>query len=762
MASTPLITISKDGETLKTLPVEGDVVLGRAEGCEIRLEDRAISREHAIFRKSGSQIQVEKKSEFAPLLVNGSECTTAILKEGDIVSVGPYLIRMSMPVEAPPPPPQQETAPPPVSEAAVEVPVGEVAQVDIAGGVPAEGVLVDSPVDGGDFQNSNPPEGGELQVSGDGGLVGLDNPIDSPPADSVAPPPDEEPSGPVDEDGKTKITPVGRISAKLILSPGAANFTEYELTQDEVSIGRGKNCTIVLNDKKASRKNAVIRRVGAGFAIKDLESANGTFVNGERIQEHELSGDDVIRVGNTEIEFKAFSQDYAAKEKDFMSLPPEPEEEAEVVADFQPPMELPAGGMVAPDPGMIQGIGQGTDLAGQLPASPVGVEIGAIPGITGTDPKGKGKKKTLKEKFLALPKPLQGVLTIAFVALLYWASQDEPEIVKKPPPKKATAPTGDRGPLTFEALSADQKRFVENQHSLAFDYYRNKEYDKALFEIQKIFTLIPDYKDSREIERYAKEGKRKLEALEEEKRKKEEEAALKAKIAQLIDEIKGLMQAKKYDEAKELFSQVLAIDPDNADVASWKKEIEAYEEQRRIEAQALQVQKDINKHAWDVYREGLVLKKQGKYHSAIPVFQKVIDIGASDKSVIDLSKKMIAVCKDTIRKQRDPILAEAKQAEDAGDFSKAFNLYKKATRVDPPHPAGYQGMNRIRGVLHEKAKAIYTEAVLAESFSDFTTARKLFKDCLSVAPEDDIYHERSLRKLARYFKKEKDEEAPSQ
>jgi tetratricopeptide (TPR) repeat protein len=379
--------------------------------------------------------------------------------------------------------------------------------------------------------------------------------------------------------------------------------------------------------------------------------------------------------------------------------------------------------------------------------------ISGIAGISG----GTVKKGTLIEKFRALPKRTQLIGGVAALLLLAWLMEDEPVTVKKQidgPKKVATAPAADKGPLTFESLSTEQKRFVEAQHNLAFDYYKNKEYDKAIFEVEKIFVLIADYKDSREIQRYARAGKQKLEAIEEERKKKEEEAALKKKIAQLVEETRERMEKKDYEQAKELFSQVLAIDPDNAQVAAWRKEIEAYEEQLRLDQQQKQVQVDINKHAWNIFKEGMDLKKAKKYHSAIGTFQKVSDIGASDPKLLPLSKKMIVECRATIRNLRDPVLSQAKEQESAGEFAKAFQLYKKATRIDPPHPAGYAGMNRIRSVLHEKAKAIYTEAILAEGFSDFVTAKKLFKECVAVAPEDDIYYERAQRKLVYYFRKD--------
>jgi pSer/pThr/pTyr-binding forkhead associated (FHA) protein/tetratricopeptide (TPR) repeat protein len=780
MSVAPILTIMKEGETIKTCPVDGEVVLGRSEDCTIWLNDRAISRHHAVFRFVGNSIQVEKKSEFAPLTVNGAECTRAVLKEGDIVSVGPYLIRLSAPPQPEADVSERPLAPEPSSpapslendiavmpaEAGLSVEPLEVPAFEEQP-APMELGLSDQPNSGSDSPglsvglDSPSPEDSPQPEAEPEFQMGIENPLVDQLPEEIPVSLDDQPSMAIDEDAKTKIVSETKIAVRLIFKAGTANVTEYELTQDEVTIGRGKDCDIVLNDKKASRKNSIIRRVGLSFIIKDLTSANGTFVNGARVQEKELSGDDLIKIGNVEFTFKATSVDYAAKEKDFMSLPLE---------EDVPELPLDAGGLdLGQNGALVAPSGNGNNAALQIdPASamaalgqlPNGGDLGAVPGITGING-ASSKKKTLLEKFRALPKRTQLIAGVAGFLFLMWLNEDEEPEAKKPQngPKKVVAPTGDKGPLTFEALSLEQKRFVEAQHSLAFDYYKNKEYDKSLFEIEKIFAIIPDYKDAREIQRYAREGKRKLEAIEEERRKKEEEELLKKKIAQLVEETRERMKKKNYEQAKELFTQVLSIDPDNAEVTNWRKEIDAYEEQIRLEEQQRQVQKDINLHAWDVFKEAADLKKRGKYHSAISTFQKVLDIGASDPKLLPLTKKMIGICYSTIRRLRDPVLKEAKQQEDSGEFSKAFTLYKKATKIDPPHPTGYAGMNRIRGILHERAKVIYTEAILAESFSDFTTAKKLFNECLQVAPHDDIYYERAQRKLAHYFKKE---EAPPQ
>ncbi len=672
MSAAAVLTVIRNGEEIKSYEIDGEAVIGRAEGCVIRLEDRAISRQHAVLRASGEGVSVEKKSEFAPLVVNGAECSQAILKEGDVISIGPYLMRLRMrsadqPAEAPPPP---------------------------------EAVTPVEPAS----QDSVP----EPQIN-----------LDLPQPENLAAP---EIIETVDEDAKTKITPAAKVDVKLVFAAGTANVTEYEISKDEVFIGRGKNCDVVLNDKKASRKNAVIRRAGLNFIIRDLDSANGTFVNGIRIKEHELAGDDEIRVAGVEFQFKALSLDYKKRESGFMSVP-----------DVEPsPMAV-----IEPVP----------DQAG-APGN-----TGGITGIAGLG--ATKKKQSLMEKFRALPKSKQYMVIAVVIVFLYIFNFGDDDKPKKAAPKKQAAQAAtaaQKGPLTFESLSPELQKFVEHQHDLAFDYFRNKDYDNALVAVHQILHYVSDYKDTKDIETYALEGQRRMKAIEEEKQKKAEEERIKEKVSELVGEAGKLMDQKSYGPAKDLFAQILSLDPENLTVAGWQKTIDQYEENKRRKAQEAQVQKEINQHAWEIYRDGLTRKKEGHFHRAIGIFQKAIDIGASDRKVITLSREMIHACKTAIAAARDPVLKEAKSVEDSGNFEKAYELYKKATIIDPPYPVGYAGMSRVKSVLHERAKAIYTEAVLAESYSDFATAKAKFQECLKAAPPGDSYHDRAERKLSYYFK----------
>jgi predicted component of type VI protein secretion system len=86
--------------------------------------------------------------------------------------------------------------------------------------------------------------------------------------------------------------------AKLILKSGENTGMEYEV-KDGLVLGRRLEAPIHLNDVKASREHARIQMEGGGYVLVDLESTNGTFVNGTRVQRHRLLHEDLVRIGRT-------------------------------------------------------------------------------------------------------------------------------------------------------------------------------------------------------------------------------------------------------------------------------------------------------------------------------------------------------------------------------------------------------------------------------------------------------------------------------
>ncbi len=83
----------------------------------------------------------------------------------------------------------------------------------------------------------------------------------------------------------------------------------WPLLEDEYSLGRIESNAIVVNDSTVSSKHARIFRSGDGFYLEDLQSRNGTFVNGDRVTEKRLLADhDVIRFGRVVLTFNIASE----------------------------------------------------------------------------------------------------------------------------------------------------------------------------------------------------------------------------------------------------------------------------------------------------------------------------------------------------------------------------------------------------------------------------------------------------------------------
>ena len=89
-----------------------------------------------------------------------------------------------------------------------------------------------------------------------------------------------------------------------VYSPLFSPFRQ-PLQGSAVSIGRASDCSIPIKDRYLSRKHAEIIAAHGAWILKDLGSANGTYLNGSRVERDEpLKAGDRIRLGDTEIVFE--------------------------------------------------------------------------------------------------------------------------------------------------------------------------------------------------------------------------------------------------------------------------------------------------------------------------------------------------------------------------------------------------------------------------------------------------------------------------
>ncbi|HWE25601.1 MAG TPA: FHA domain-containing protein [Myxococcales bacterium] len=96
----------------------------------------------------------------------------------------------------------------------------------------------------------------------------------------------------------------GEVCGWLVALNGQHKGEDFRLRVGKNVLGTAADCDVVLTDKKISRKHATIRYEGGEFQIADLDSSNGTFVNEEKVQKHDLIDNDIVKLGDIEFEFK--------------------------------------------------------------------------------------------------------------------------------------------------------------------------------------------------------------------------------------------------------------------------------------------------------------------------------------------------------------------------------------------------------------------------------------------------------------------------
>lgn len=105
---------------------------------------------------------------------------------------------------------------------------------------------------------------------------------------------------------------------RLILMDGTGQVRQIALALPTMSLGRSPSSDLVVESKRASRAHALIEMQGPQAYIVDLHSLNGTLVNGELIDRHQLAHGDSIEIGTVELRYVA--QDKVLSEEEALRM----------------------------------------------------------------------------------------------------------------------------------------------------------------------------------------------------------------------------------------------------------------------------------------------------------------------------------------------------------------------------------------------------------------------------------------------------------
>lgn len=135
----------------------------------------------------------------------------------------------------------------------------------------------------------------------DGQYVPLPPPmVEAVPEEALPPPPEPQSAG----FGSPASSFSMATSPRLVGLDGPAAGQRFDLSNGSMTVGRDAANTIVIADPSISRRHATLQEEVAGYVIKDEGSANGVYVNGQRVSEQPLQPGDTVQIGRVRFRFE--------------------------------------------------------------------------------------------------------------------------------------------------------------------------------------------------------------------------------------------------------------------------------------------------------------------------------------------------------------------------------------------------------------------------------------------------------------------------
>jgi pSer/pThr/pTyr-binding forkhead associated (FHA) protein len=98
------------------------------------------------------------------------------------------------------------------------------------------------------------------------------------------------------------------LMAKLVVISEEMKDRNFELSDDRVTVGRLQDNIICLDDGAISSHHAELSKKGEDYVVRDLNSTNGTRVNGQRIVETRLYHGDAVAFGHIQLQYFSSSK----------------------------------------------------------------------------------------------------------------------------------------------------------------------------------------------------------------------------------------------------------------------------------------------------------------------------------------------------------------------------------------------------------------------------------------------------------------------
>ncbi len=528
----------------------------------------------------------------------------------------------------------------------------------------------------------------------------------------------------IDNTGLTPIELPPLIPSLIMYNSSGEIENQFNLSGTSWTVGRDDSASIKVNHSKLSRNHFEIIKRGPEFLIRDLNSANGTFLNGSSITPDQWvtlkSGDDISIY---DLKFRFILKDVTFESRAQL---------AEIQAYESPSQNQPWEAPESIDLGDIKsnqsygGSGSGSGSA-DINLNQVNLDLNL-----------SAKKKKTKIFRLVL------ISVIFLLGLFYLFLQDDSNSNIEQNQGKPLSP--------FEKLTPEQQETVKQLYQAANNFLQQGKYEIAKQELIKLHQIIPFYEDSKIMEETANQGLRMLQEKERLDAELKQKEALEEKIKLQIAECEKIINPNlELYQMESCLAPIIEFDPEHPDIVRLKNQaLELTELRERKLAEKKDYQDKVNRLK-KLFKSAQEKEKQLGWLKAIPFYELVFKSPLPDPNGLKIKAKNRATeLAEMILQKQSEKEQLADQARAAGDLKSAIKHLRQAIAINPDNQILIGKHAEIMIELKALMQPIYQESILEESVGEVETAKSKWRTILAQSISGEDYYEKAKIKLKRY------------
>ncbi len=700
-----------------------EIYVGRSEDCHVIIDDPLISRHHFVLKNLDSKWICEKLSQLGVVTSNGIPISSLEIKEGDEIKFGVFAVVVSqLPTLAK----VITTSRSPDLVNGPEVSFKNFEEERLPTQELEETTVLDQSVsenlddEKNDFIQSDAEESFSVNdeeiLNESSEIAFTDSEVSSYGDDTNALEITKEP-----ESESTRVFKTF-VNYELVLFGDHAPYDRFQVDIPEIFIGRDpKKCQIVLDDPEVSTVHAVIRKNLIDISLEDLNSSNGTLLNGERINKSLLSSGDEFVIGSTSFTLETRSDLLDAESNRLM-----PVESGQTIETEEIEEEVISG--------------DNTE---------VGFENDAPP------------EKSIIKRILKDPaKRKKAIYFLAIVVIGYVVLDPAPEntTTKQSPAtvdsagKNATDVNKDKNgekPKVQLSKELEQKRNMA--YELGVNFYEQAKYFEALKEFQIVIEIDSEYKKVQSYFKETQNGLKRLEELETQKRAEEERLKNKKIIEDLLVKAREAVKEKQVTVAESYFSQIAEKDPENIEVQQLKMELEAWQKEQERLALEKAAKEAARKAMVDALAPGKTFYLKKEWYKSIFKLEDFLRRKGTDEDLVKEASDMLSDSKNQLANDLGPLIGKARSLKEGQDLKSAYEAYLEILKIEPTNGEALNEVDEIKNQLEMRSKKVYRDGIIAESLSLFNDAKEKFQEVQQISPSDSEYYKKASEKLKNYL-----------